>query len=94
MGESYTPGALGVNLEDEDRRRRLLAEMDLVRTADLMDALGCSKKTLSILRHYGLAPLGVGKQKVYRLSKVADALEKAAAERRERGDDGEEGDET
>ena len=68
-------------------RRWLLAEMDLVTTDDLLEALGCSKDTFAILREHGLLPIGPGRQKFYRKSAIAQVME-SEARSRGTGDEG------
>jgi hypothetical protein len=88
----YSDGAPPVNPEDDDRRRETLRSLDLISTEELLDGLGCSKKTLAILRRHGLEQLGPGKQKFYRRSAVVAALEREARSG-ERTDDDTEDDE-
>jgi hypothetical protein len=83
--EPYNGDARRVNRKPDDpdeteRRRRLLASMDLVTTEDVHFALKSAKDVLGTLRASGLRQLGAGvtKQRFYRLSQVAAVLEAIA----------------
>lgn len=79
MFKAYADGAPSVNREIQ--RRNILAALDLVTTDELIAALGCSKATLAELRQHGLEQIGAGKQKFYRASTVAAAMERETRSR-------------
>lgn len=77
MPTPYTDPALPVN-PDEAFRRETLRSLDLITTEELLEGLRCSRATLAILREHGLEQLGAGKDKFYRRSTVASAMERHA----------------